>query len=46
VRNITYAYNLSLNSQWMALLQTVNTVLDHVVFEHNTIIHDQHNWDL
>jgi MYXO-CTERM domain-containing protein len=46
VRDITIAYNISVNSKWLYLLQTANTHLDNVIFEHNTIVHEQSNYDL
>jgi hypothetical protein len=42
IKNITLAYNMVVNSKWLYLLQIVNTHLDNVIFEHNSIIHTQH----
>jgi hypothetical protein len=46
IRNTTLAYNVVVDAMWLYLLQTVNTDMDHLVFEHNTLIHGPHNTDI
>jgi hypothetical protein len=43
IKNITIAYNVAVDSKWLYLLQILNTHLENVVFEHNTIIHTERN---
>jgi hypothetical protein len=43
IKNVTVAYNVAVDSKWLYLLQTLNTHLKNVVFEHNTIIHTKRN---
>ena len=43
VRNTTLAYNVVVDAMWLYLLQTVNTDMDKLVFEHNTLIHGPDN---
>lgn len=42
-KNVEVAYNVAVDSKWLYLLQILNTHLDNVVFEHNTIIHAERN---
>jgi hypothetical protein len=46
IRNTTLAYNVDVDAMWLYLLQTVNTDMDHLVFEHNTLIHSSANTDI
>jgi hypothetical protein len=46
VRNTTLAYNVVVDAMWLYLLQTVNTDMDHLVFEHNTLVHGPANDDI
>jgi len=46
IRNTTLAYNVAVDAMWLYLLQTVNTDMDHLTFEHNTLIHGPHNTDI
>jgi MYXO-CTERM domain-containing protein len=39
IENVTVSYNISVDSMWLFLLQTVNTDFKNVVFANNTIIH-------
>lgn len=39
VENVTVSYNVSVDSMWLFLLQSVNTDFKNVVFANNTIIH-------
>lgn len=39
IENVTVSYNIAVDSQWMYLLQPVNTDFRNVVFANNTIIH-------
>jgi hypothetical protein len=46
VRNTTLAYNVVIDAMWLYLLQTVNTDMDNLVFEHNTLVHGSANTDI
>jgi hypothetical protein len=46
LRNTTLAYNVVMDAMWLYLLQTVNTDMDKLVFEHNTLIHSPANTDI
>jgi len=46
VRNTTLAYNVVIDAMWLYLLQTVNTDMDGLVFEHNTLVHGPANTDI
>ena len=46
IRNTTLAYNVVIDAMWLYLLQTVNTDMDHLVFEHNTLVHGPKNTDI
>jgi hypothetical protein len=46
VRNTTLAYNVVVDAMWLYLLQTVNTDMDNLVFEHNTLVHSPANTDI
>jgi len=46
IRNTTLAYNVAVDAMWLYLLQTVNTDMDHLTFEHNTLIHGPANTDI
>jgi hypothetical protein len=46
IRNTTLAYNVVVDAMWLYLLQTVNTDMDHLVFEHNTLVHSPANGDI
>jgi hypothetical protein len=46
LRNTTLAYNVVIDAMWLYLLQTVNTDMDNLVFEHNTLIHSPANTDI
>jgi hypothetical protein len=39
IENVTVSYNVSVDSCWLFLLQTVNTDFKNVVFANNTIVH-------
>ena len=48
VENVTVSYNVSVDSMWLFLLQSVNTDFKNVVFANNTIIHTPRSaeyWD-
>ena len=46
VRNTTLAYNVVVDAMWLYLLQPVNTDMDNLIFEHNTLIHGPANTDI
>lgn len=46
VRNTTLAYNVVIDAMWLYLLQTANTDMDHLTFEHNTLVHGPKNTDI
>jgi hypothetical protein len=46
VRNTVLAYNVVMDAMWLYLLQTVNTDMDGLVFEHNTLVHGTGNTDI
>jgi hypothetical protein len=46
LRNTTLAYNVVIDAMWLYLLQTVNTDMDNLVFEHNTLVHGPANTDI
>jgi hypothetical protein len=46
LRNTTLAYNVVIDAMWLYLLQTVNTDMDKLIFEHNTLIHGPANTDI
>ena len=39
LQNALFEYNVSENSKWLFLLQTMNTVLDNVTYQNNTILY-------
>jgi hypothetical protein len=46
IRNTTLAYNVVVDAMWLYLLQTVNTDMDHLTFEHNMLVHGPANTDI
>jgi hypothetical protein len=46
LRNTTLAYNVVVDAMWLYLLQTANTDMDHLTFEHNTLVHGPKNTDI
>jgi hypothetical protein len=46
LRNSVLAYNVVVDAMWLYLLQTANTDMDGLVFEHNTLIHGPANTDI
>lgn len=43
IKDVTVSYNVVIDSKWMYLAQTVNTIHKNVIFEHNSIIHGPRN---
>jgi hypothetical protein len=46
LRNSVLAYNVVVDAMWLYLLQTANTDMEGLVFEHNTLIHGPANTDI
>ncbi len=46
LRNSVLAYNVVVDAMWLYLLQTANTDMQDLVFEHNTLIHGPANTDI
>ena len=46
IKDSYLAYNVAVDAMWLYLLQTVNTDMDNLVFEHNTLTHGPANDDI